>query len=79
MTNLLVIVHDYNVERALATLKKKIITTGLVADRRRHEFFMAPSLARRMKSIRARKNRAKAMVRHLDMRKMAELDRQGIR
>jgi small subunit ribosomal protein S21 len=49
-----------HIDAALRRFKKITQRDGLVADMRRREFFVSPSVARRKKSVAARKRLAKS-------------------
>ena len=46
---------DENLESAMRRFKKEVLKAGIMNDLRKHEFFVAPSLKRRLKSEAARK------------------------
>lgn len=46
---------DETLESAMRRFKKEVLKAGIMNDLRKHEFFVAPSLKRRLKSESARK------------------------
>jgi small subunit ribosomal protein S21 len=46
---------DETLESAMRRFKKEVLKAGIMNDLRKHEFFVAPSLKRRLKSEAARK------------------------
>jgi small subunit ribosomal protein S21 len=46
-------------DKALRTFKRKCIKEGLLADIRRGEYFVKPSIKKRLKSAKARTRKAK--------------------
>lgn len=61
-TNLVVEVHDNNIEAALRIFKKKSVA-GLTKEIRRHDYYTKPGDAKRLKSAIARKKLRKAAKR----------------
>ena len=49
--------EDHGVEKMIRKFKKKVDTEGILKDLRKREFYMAPSLKRRMKSKEAERRR----------------------
>jgi ribosomal protein S21 len=62
-TNVLVWVRDGDVARALKDLKKHMIKSGTQRDMKRHDYYLKPSFALRLKSKVARSKARKAAKR----------------
>lgn len=62
-TNVLVLVQDGDVARALKDLKKHMIKSGIQKDMKRHDYYLKPSFALRLKSKLARAKARKAAKR----------------
>lgn len=50
---------EFAVKKALAEFKKKVEHEGILKDLRKKEYYVKPSVAKKMKSIQARKNAKK--------------------
>jgi len=61
MTNLIVEVHDGNVERAIATLKKQMLIHGVFKEIKTHAYYEKPGVRKRRKQGEARKKERKRM------------------
>ena len=62
-TNLKVEVVNNDVIWVLKRMKRGLLKAGVLGDLRRHQFFTPRSLARRRKSLKARKREARAWQR----------------